>query len=649
MQHKISDTWKCAYNTEYPAMAEEGLVDTTTMTNVPSPNNNSNSCNTIATERTAESASPPMTNGKFSPGGRDGIVKLEKGMRGECELEMNGLGRGREPSGLEQKIQELRAEKEAYEMHMSSPGDGAMNMHRDVCIKEEAENRESHQSQDTPLDFSVKRRASSFSGSVTDESRASSSSPSHGTADYRGGSLLTVSPSPEPVSTMDGRDPVSADGRLSEDVKGCLKMGAGSGHDIHQQFHHHLHPNFMNHRRDGTPSPESHSKIKMERESDTINFGESDVKAKLEVGEQPDNSENQQSHQQVHLPGLSPPSASSLAPPLLNSLGGLFPGLNPSFLAGKSAMGAFSQMAAAAAFMDPRNVGLNTNNSSNGGGSNNSNANNKKTTRPFKAYPKEALQMPLGGFFGAPGLSPSLLQQGIESGMFAGMNTDDLMTLYNQQLQLLRDKQVSSSTPTPPQGHKLSTSPSLSPRLTNGSTDSQHENHLHHQQHSKYRNHQQGPQHSPPHHLPSNHHFMPMNPSSNNILTSQHHHNNNNGSPPAVENSSQHHSNSPYHAPASTLVSSTSPSPASSSNHGGNSNSRKRPRSLPDEQKDAAYWERRRKNNDAAKRSRDARRAKEDEIALRAALLEQENIKLRVEVASLKTETSRLRCLLYNS
>jgi bZIP factor len=33
--------------------------------------------------------------------------------------------------------------------------------------------------------------------------------------------------------------------------------------------------------------------------------------------------------------------------------------------------------------------------------------------------------------------------------------------------------------------------------------------------------------------------------------------------------------------------------------------------------KDDAYWERRRKNNEAAKRSRDARRVKEDEIALR--------------------------------
>lgn len=77
--------------------------------------------------------------------------------------------------------------------------------------------------------------------------------------------------------------------------------------------------------------------------------------------------------------------------------------------------------------------------------------------------------------------------------------------------------------------------------------------------------------------------------------------------------------------------------------------SRKRPRTLPDEQKDESYWERRRKNNEAAKRSRDMRRAKEDEIAIRAALLEQENLKLRVEVASLKTETAKLRCMLYNS
>ena len=69
---------------------------------------------------------------------------------------------------------------------------------------------------------------------------------------------------------------------------------------------------------------------------------------------------------------------------------------------------------------------------------------------------------------------------------------------------------------------------------------------------------------------------------------------------------------------------------------------------VPDERKDASYWERRRKNNDAAKRSRDSRRAKEEEIALRAAFLEQENLKLRAQVAILKNETAKLHYMLYN-
>jgi len=65
--------------------------------------------------------------------------------------------------------------------------------------------------------------------------------------------------------------------------------------------------------------------------------------------------------------------------------------------------------------------------------------------------------------------------------------------------------------------------------------------------------------------------------------------------------------------------------------------------------KDDAYWERRRKNNEAAKRSRDARRVKEDEIAIRAALLEQENIKLRLELSQLKQETAKLRCMIHTN
>lgn len=46
------------------------------------------------------------------------------------------------------------------------------------------------------------------------------------------------------------------------------------------------------------------------------------------------------------------------------------------------------------------------------------------------------------------------------------------------------------------------------------------------------------------------------------------------------------------------------------------------------DEKDAAYWERRKKNNQAAKRSRDLRRAKEDELAIRTAYLEAENFRL---------------------
>ncbi len=65
-----------------------------------------------------------------------------------------------------------------------------------------------------------------------------------------------------------------------------------------------------------------------------------------------------------------------------------------------------------------------------------------------------------------------------------------------------------------------------------------------------------------------------------------------------------------------------------------------------DETKDEAYWERRKKNNEAAKRSRDARRAKEEEVAIRAAFLEQENIQLKWEVATLKTEAARLKAML---
>ncbi|XP_021343977.1 hepatic leukemia factor-like [Mizuhopecten yessoensis] len=75
---------------------------------------------------------------------------------------------------------------------------------------------------------------------------------------------------------------------------------------------------------------------------------------------------------------------------------------------------------------------------------------------------------------------------------------------------------------------------------------------------------------------------------------------------------------------------------------------KKRALSVPDNQKDDLYWDKRKKNNDSAKRSREARRMKEEQIALRVVFLEQENLQLRTEVSLLKSEIEKLRCMLYN-
>ena len=62
-----------------------------------------------------------------------------------------------------------------------------------------------------------------------------------------------------------------------------------------------------------------------------------------------------------------------------------------------------------------------------------------------------------------------------------------------------------------------------------------------------------------------------------------------------------------------------------------------------DERKDEKYWERRRKNNMAAKRSRDARRAKETQIAIQATILERENKNLTQELSKARAENLLLR------
>ena len=51
---------------------------------------------------------------------------------------------------------------------------------------------------------------------------------------------------------------------------------------------------------------------------------------------------------------------------------------------------------------------------------------------------------------------------------------------------------------------------------------------------------------------------------------------------------------------------------------------------VPEELKNNKYWAKRSKNNEAAKRSREARRLKENQIAIRARFLEEENLSLKV-------------------
>jgi len=63
---------------------------------------------------------------------------------------------------------------------------------------------------------------------------------------------------------------------------------------------------------------------------------------------------------------------------------------------------------------------------------------------------------------------------------------------------------------------------------------------------------------------------------------------------------------------------------------------------VPEEAKDDKYWENRIKNNVAARRSREARRLKENQIALRAAYLEKENKLLKQELEDVEFLNSKL-------
>jgi len=63
---------------------------------------------------------------------------------------------------------------------------------------------------------------------------------------------------------------------------------------------------------------------------------------------------------------------------------------------------------------------------------------------------------------------------------------------------------------------------------------------------------------------------------------------------------------------------------------------------VPEEMKDDKYWEKRLKNKEATRRSREARRLKENQIVLRAAYLEKENKVLKQELDTTNFEKSKL-------
>lgn len=58
---------------------------------------------------------------------------------------------------------------------------------------------------------------------------------------------------------------------------------------------------------------------------------------------------------------------------------------------------------------------------------------------------------------------------------------------------------------------------------------------------------------------------------------------------------------------------------------------------------DPSYWEKRRKNNESAKRSREARRAKEERLGMKLVELEHTNMKLRIQREQLQNEIESYR------
>ena len=72
---------------------------------------------------------------------------------------------------------------------------------------------------------------------------------------------------------------------------------------------------------------------------------------------------------------------------------------------------------------------------------------------------------------------------------------------------------------------------------------------------------------------------------------------------------------------------------------------KKRSRTIPVEQKDSAYFEKRARNNESAKRSRDTRRVKEQDIQERVTFLEYENSRIAMENQAIRYQLSQLHAL----
>jgi len=69
---------------------------------------------------------------------------------------------------------------------------------------------------------------------------------------------------------------------------------------------------------------------------------------------------------------------------------------------------------------------------------------------------------------------------------------------------------------------------------------------------------------------------------------------------------------------------------------------KRKKKAVPECQKDERYWEKREKNKEATRRSREAKRLKENQIVLRAAYLEKENKVLKQELDTSNFEKSKL-------